>query len=138
MAFVAVTFGDLEDVTRRMERFAKAAPHVQMMSRILYKRANAVLHAALLLVPVDLGTLRASGLVEPPIIEGTKVTVIVAFGGPAASYAYIVHEDLEAFHDDGQAKYLEVASVAEREGTLAALVKGARELRRELLLARAA
>jgi hypothetical protein len=33
--------------------------------------------------------------------------VRMAFGGPAAPYAIKVHEDLEAFHRVGQAKFLE-------------------------------
>ena len=31
----------------------------------------------------------------------------IEVGGPAAPYAVVVHEDLEAFHPTGQAKYLE-------------------------------
>lgn len=52
--------------------------------------------------PVDTGALRASGHVEQ---QGLRVTL--AFGGPAASYAEKVHEDVEAFHRVGQAKFLE-------------------------------
>ena len=33
--------------------------------------------------------------------------VTLAFGGPAAPYALEVHENLEAYHPRGQAKYLE-------------------------------
>ena len=58
--------------------------------------------------PVDTGTLRASGFVEPPQMGfGKDITVTLGFGGAAAGYAVYVHEDLEAFHTVGQAKFLE-------------------------------
>lgn len=58
-------------------------------------------------VPVDTGTLRNSGHVQPPERTADGVSVTMGFGGAADDYAIVVHEDLEAFHDDGQAKYLE-------------------------------
>lgn len=58
--------------------------------------------------PVDKGNLRNSIQVVGPIREGTKITVwITAGAGPSADYAAAVHEDLEAVHKVGQAKYLE-------------------------------
>jgi hypothetical protein len=61
-------------------------------------------------VPVDFGTLRSTGRVQPPVVSGTTITVTLGFGGPAAPYALIVHENLEAYHrPPTQAKYLEVA-----------------------------
>lgn len=135
---INVTFGNLVEVERRMKAYAKADVHVRDMAKVLNRTASKVLLAAVLLVPVDLGTLRASGLVEPPIISGTKVRIVVAFGGPAASYAYIVHEDLEAHHTVGQAKYLETAARAQHDGTLADLVATTRRTRREMLAARRA
>lgn len=45
-------------------------------------------------VPVDSGTLRASGFIEKPvIILGSKAKVVMGYGGAAKSYALIVHED---------------------------------------------
>lgn len=66
-------------------------------------------------VPVDTGVLRASGYVNPPVagfglggggVAGT-VRVELGYGGPAEDYAVIVHEDLDAFHRVGEAKFLE-------------------------------
>ena len=45
-------------------------------------------------VPVDQNTLQGSGHVELPIIEGTQVSVRLAYGGPAAPYAEAIHEHL--------------------------------------------
>jgi hypothetical protein len=58
-------------------------------------------------VPVDTGALRGSGRVVGPIDEGGDSLVRMEFGDAAAPYALYVHEDLEAFHKVGQAKYLE-------------------------------
>ena len=57
--------------------------------------------------PVDTGELRASGHVTMGETENGGVRAELAFGGPAAPYALTVHEDLEAFHKVGQAKFLE-------------------------------
>ena len=40
------------------------------------------------------GTLQGSGHVEPPVVEGTQVSVRLAYGGPASDYAEAVHEHL--------------------------------------------
>lgn len=58
-------------------------------------------------VPVDEGILRSTGHVQPPARRGNEVSVTLGFGGPAAPYAAVVHENLAASHAVGQAKYLE-------------------------------
>ena len=71
-------------------------------------------------VPVDLGNLKNSGHVQHPVRDAEGISVQMGFGGPAGSgnvggqtnkddvgYAIVVHEDLEALHPSGQAKYLE-------------------------------
>lgn len=57
--------------------------------------------------PVDTGALRASIHVVGPIRNGRTVYTLIVAGGPAAPYAFEVHENLEAFHKVGEAKYLE-------------------------------
>lgn len=59
--------------------------------------------------PVDTGALRSSIHVTEPTDkkEPRTVSVAIVAGGPAAPYALKVHEDLDAFHRVGQAKYLE-------------------------------
>jgi len=63
-------------------------------------------------VPVDLGVLRASGHVELPKIEGDSVSVTLGYGGPAAPYALVQHENLTYKHTVGSAKYLELPLLA--------------------------
>lgn len=43
---------------------------------------------------VNGGTLRASGLVSEPIIEGENISVTMSFGGAAQDYCLAVHEHL--------------------------------------------
>lgn len=55
--------------------------------------------------PVDKGILRASGRVHDPERGwGRKISVEMSFG---TDYAIFVHENLEAFHPVGQAKFME-------------------------------
>src|SRR5687768_15414347 len=56
--------------------------------------------------PVDTGALRSSEFVEVEE-EGNKIIGRIGAGGPAAPYALQVHEDLNAFHKVGQAKFIE-------------------------------
>ncbi len=47
-------------------------------------------------VPVDTGTLRSTGYVEPPVMVGGVTSVALGYGGPAAPYALSVHENPRA------------------------------------------
>ncbi len=60
------------------------------------------------LVPVDKGILRTSGGVSKPkkIRGGAGVEITIGYGGAASSYALTVHEDMNANHTVGQAKFL--------------------------------
>lgn len=58
----------------------------------LYKLAEEMMTRAKEEVPVDLGTLRASGHVQPPVVQDGVVSVTLGFGGAAGTYAAAVHE----------------------------------------------
>jgi hypothetical protein len=58
-------------------------------------------------VPVDTGALKGTITALGPYRDNDKVFTLVVAGGPAAPYALVVHEDLEAFHAVGEAKYIE-------------------------------
>lgn len=62
--------------------------------RALYLEGEAVMAESRRLVPVDEGTLRNSGLVEPPKIEGTVVEVTLGYGGASSSYGLYIHEGI--------------------------------------------
>jgi len=58
--------------------------------------------------PIDKGPLRSTVKAEGPFREGRRIySQISAGGGPAADYAIIQHEDLELWHDEGEAKFVE-------------------------------
>lgn len=76
-------------------------------ARALYTEANKIFFDSQAQVPIDTGALRASGMVTKPYFVGNTATVEIGYGGAAAPYALIVHEDLEANHEVGKAKFLE-------------------------------
>jgi hypothetical protein len=74
----------------------------------MYQLGEEIMAESKRLVPVDLGTLRSTGIVELPVERGGAVVVVLGYGGPAAPYALVQHEDLSLKHPEGgQAKYLE-------------------------------
>ena len=83
--------------------------------------AQLILKEAQSRVPVDTGKLRDSGKAEA---EGDQATVSFSTG-----YAVPVHENLEAHHNNGEAKYLEKALAAKKREALEAI---AAELRKAL------
>lgn len=98
-------FRGVKQVTDTLKRIADKFP--DKVGAAMYQEAQIEMTEAKRRVPVDTGTLRASGFVNDPERHGRQVTVTLGFGGAAEEYALIVHEDLEAFHKVGQAKYLE-------------------------------
>lgn len=81
--------------------------------------------------PVDKGTLRGTVHVVGPVREGNRIYTLISCGGPSAPYAVYVHENLEAFHKVGQAKFLESA-IMESRPYMAARVAKRMELNRAL------
>jgi hypothetical protein len=99
----------------------------------LYQEAQGIMAASQGLVPVDTGALRSSSYVTEPERDVDRITVILGYGGVAAKinpksgqstdgYAIIVHENLEAFHKVGTAKFLELPFNAARRGMSARIV----------------
>lgn len=95
----------LEDFFETLENKTKRT--LKSTASALYKEGERIMAKAKPLTPVDTGALVNSGHVELPKSEGSKISVELGFGGTAAPYALIVHENLEAHHPVGQAKYLE-------------------------------
>jgi hypothetical protein len=57
--------------------------------------------------PVEEGDLVESNRIDGPHQERNTIRIFIRSGDEKAFYALYVHEDLEAFHRVGQAKYLE-------------------------------
>lgn len=102
----------------------------------VYKETNEIATEAKKIVPVDEGILKNSGFATLPEKNGDVISSSVGFGGPAGTgnvgnetnsedvgYAVRVHEDLEAHHTVGQAKYLEVPLKRARSGMSTRLAK---------------
>jgi hypothetical protein len=75
--------------------------------KALYQETQIELKEVKRRTPVEFGELRASVHVEGPTRQGNSVWTKIVAGGPSAPYAIYVHEDLDAFHPVGQAKYIE-------------------------------
>jgi hypothetical protein len=80
----------------------------------LYREAQIEMTESKRRCPVDItkdaphpGQLRASGFVHEPERSGRNISVTMSYGGAAIDYAVPVHENLDAHHPVGQAKYLE-------------------------------
>lgn len=73
--------------------------------------------------PVDSGNLRASTMVTDPVITKDGISCSIVVGGVAAPYAVYVHENLEALHDVGQAKFLESTLLESRQFMAARVAK---------------
>lgn len=97
------------------------------LGKQLYREGVGIEMASVGLVPVDTGALRGSHYTSPPVRDGDVIRVEIGYGGPAAKinpktgestdgYALKVHEDLEAFHKVGSAKYLEMPFNQARAG----------------------
>jgi hypothetical protein len=128
MSAITIALEGLIETKERYHALANASNATRALAGAIYKRESVVLALAQFLCPVRYGTLRRSGLAHLPEIAGETVTGEVSFGNSAVDYAWIVHENLQAFHKNGQAKYLETAALAEKEGTIEELVHATNDL----------
>ena len=117
----------IKEMQRALEQLGPKANFA--LRRSLTTEAEKIMAKAKRLTPVDTGTLRATGHVQPPVVEPEQIEITLGFGGPAARYAIFVHERTELRHTVGQAKFLEQPVNEAAEGLANRL---ARELRREL------
>lgn len=81
---------DLRPFARQLD--ALGARAVPLLGQFLRVEGEQIMTEAKRRVPVDLGTLRDSGVVDGPEIAASVLTVTLGFGGPAAGYAVYVHE----------------------------------------------
>jgi len=86
------------------------------MGDALYVEGETIMTRSKQIVPVDFGTLRGSGHVKRPVVQGTQATVTLGYGGAASAYAEVQHRRTDYKHrGQGQAHYLsEPVEAAER------------------------
>jgi bacteriophage HK97-gp10 putative tail-component len=94
-----------DELRAKLLRMAERFP--EDVARALYAEGSIELAEMKQRTPVETGALRASLAIHKPEIQGRDITVRITAGGPAAPYALYVHENLEADHPVGQAKYME-------------------------------
>lgn len=94
-----------QEMQRKLSNLVRNIPTEE--AQALYAEAQIERTESMRRTPVDEGNLRASHVVQAPIQTPQDVSVTIAVGGPAAPYAVHVHENLEANHPSGQAKFLE-------------------------------
>ena len=114
-----ITISGGEELSRKLKILGPLAAKVSAQS--LYQSAEEVMaESKEQYVPVDVGALRSTGKVLRKK-EGNDEIIILSYGGPVKGsyrnkrgelvenvhYAVHVHEDLQAHHPVGEAKYLE-------------------------------
>lgn len=92
-------------VVARLVALAKKLPN--QVARAMYEEALIEMKESMERTPVLTGALRGSHVTQLPKIEGDTISVTIEVGGPSAPYALYVHEDMDAYHKVGQAKFLE-------------------------------
>jgi hypothetical protein len=94
-----------EEMKQKLSSVARNYP--DRVGKALYMEMGVELNEVIKRTPKESGDLRSTEKRIGPSQQGKSITVLIVAGGPEAPYALIVHEDLEAFHAIGQAKYLE-------------------------------
>jgi hypothetical protein len=94
-----------DEIARRLERLAVEAP--KELGDAIYQEALVIRKVSRDRTPVRFGVLKGTHEVSKPDIAKGNASVSITVGGPAAPYALYVHEDLQAHHDVGEAKFLE-------------------------------
>jgi hypothetical protein len=125
----AVTGVDV--VVRNLQQ--TGAEMVPLAGIALQQEADALLAASQPLVPVETGSLRASGKVDDVVISGAMVETAVRYGGREGvqgrlpeQYAIIVHMDTTKRHPIGQDHYLSQPAFEATAGMLARLAEALR------------
>lgn len=104
MASLSLTLDGAERMTTVLRNMVREIPDVvaaAMQSELEVEATESQRRT-----PVDTGALRASHQVSVEAKPGEVVGTITV-GGVAAPYALYVHENLDAYHPVGQAKFLE-------------------------------
>lgn len=92
----------LERLASRLQGMSGKVGHA--IGAALTGEAEDIMAASKERVPVDFGTLRASGHVQAPKMGGfSTIEITLGYGGPAAPYALAVHENPRAGNTGGVA-----------------------------------
>lgn len=117
------------EMRARLKRLAEKFP--DEVARAIYMETEVEVKEVKMRTPVDRGTLRSTVHQVGPFRDGRNIYTFIAAGGPAAPYAIYVHEDLNAIHKVGQAKFIE-SVIMESRPYLGARIAKRIELNRAL------
>lgn len=109
----SLTMSGIPEMQRKLRTAARKAPIV--FGNALYAEMQIELKEVQRRTPVDTGDLIATERLVGPFMDGTSVVVLMVAGGGTVDYAIKVHEDLEAFHAVGQAKFMESVLLESRK-----------------------
>lgn len=109
----SVNVRGLDDALKNLAALGEALPNA--VGQAMRAEAEIEMTEAKKRTPWLTGALRASGHVTGPTRVGKNIEVKMIFGGAAVDYALEVHENLEAFHPHGQAKFLESVLMESRQ-----------------------
>ena len=100
------------ELRKRPEKVLRA------MGEALYVEGETIMTRSKQIVPVDIGTLKGSGIVQRAVLDSTPgATVTLGYGGEASAYAEIQHRRTDYKHrGQGQAHYLSEPVDAARKG----------------------
>lgn len=95
-----------KQVNRKLQDYADLFPEVA--ADALFDQMHDVLEPEVYeSTPEKYGDLRSTIRTEESVRKGKIISCSIVAGGDEAPYALFVHEDLDAFHPIGDAKYIE-------------------------------
>ena len=104
-----MTANGIQGVAKFRDRLTELQARIHQAAKATaYTAGNIAMTEAKEYAPKDLGVLRASGYVTLPNEDGA---VELGFGGPAADYAVVQHENPDFRHAEGGWKFLERALI---------------------------
>ena len=92
------------EMSAKLKKFAKEYPKI--VGQALKAELAIEMKESMRRTPVKTGALRDSHVLLGPFYDGNRVNAMISAGGELP-YAVRVHENLEAYHPHGQAKFLE-------------------------------
>jgi hypothetical protein len=101
---ITIKVNGLDQARRQLRALGPAA--LEVGAAALYERAEEIMTESKGEVPVDLGVLRTSGHVQKPVQKFRSVSVTLGYGGAAAQYALVQHENTQFAHKVGKHHYL--------------------------------
>lgn len=86
------------DLLNQILKSTEQPEFMQSVAAATFAEASDIMLTSKAQVPLEYGTLRRSGVVNEPVVDGTKWSVTLGYGGEASAYALVQHENLSFQH----------------------------------------